>query len=126
MVPIFGRRKRPRQAFYASPSQDIYQTQNVVQEQTSNKSYRNKNSQFRCSTQSNTITAEEDISLDDLDYEDTSHSSFEKAKEGVNQFNSNNWKMPGTLNHRSQNTSFKAPSNSNKLTQNISLQKHPR
>ena len=128
MVPIFGRRKRPRQAFYASPSQDSCKGEHSLQKQLnianqSNQSYQcnqnNQGNQSGCKQQLSAVQIEYDISLADLD------NDYEFQKDG-DHMGSNSSEFGGeTLLQR--NTIYqRLPMQQRQQIQKIPLQKHPR
>ena len=111
MVPIFGRRKRPRQAFYASPSQDICKAEGVAQKQANNECHENSSNQFRYKTQSSAAQIEDDNLLDDFNCEDTCQNNGHSTSKDSSQCYSGDWFTRSPI---------------NQTYQNIPLHKHPR
>lgn len=109
VVPIFGRRKRPRQAFYASPSQDICGTgQKEIQ--------KNK---FQKKNNFSPIKVEDDISLADFDNDNAFQKDIQRMEPAANQFGGNRWQQRKTDLSQIQSP-IKKP------TSIIPLQRHPR
>ena len=126
IVPIFGRRKRPRQAFYASPSQDLYKTEDIVQNYSNSKIDGSRSKAFTYESQSIATQMEDDISLADFDYEDTLQSQSARTKEKQTAFNCSNWSKRNMIDQRAQNNFVRPQIQSKASAQTIPLQKHPR
>lgn len=111
IVPIFGRRKRPRQAFYASPTQDICKTDQPARRQV-------KNDQLAYQKHFNPIKMDEDVHLADLDVDvviprDTVGALDRRVNQNGDKLQMNSFRQRSEVAGR-------------KAAQNIQLQKHPR